>query len=345
MPSFYITGCDSGFGRDLVSRLYEKGHQVFAGCLLKQSIDDIEKKFPPGQGKGRVVAILLDVTDEASVYKAAETIKGLTDRLDGLVNNAGILIDAGPAEWSSTALFRKMLEVNVIGMSSVMKSVVDLIRQAQGRIVNVASLAGGFAFPCLGTYVATKYAVEGYSDSIRQDLHPWGVTVHVVEPGIFPMTGLYSAGATFKDAVTKRYAELPEGVQKAYGEGHLHSVREALTGSLYGVLSNKDRSKVSEAMEHALLSPSPKYRYRVGIDSKAMYLLSFLPEWLRDTVFELLPKWVLGLDVAPPAHAPKDGLSIAKSRYHAPTKRVFMVAILLLLSSLLLWAVLRVVWF
>ncbi|KAF4707033.1 hypothetical protein FOZ62_016540 [Perkinsus olseni] len=164
------------------------------------------------------------------------------------------------------------------------------------------------------------------------------------------MTGLYSAGATFKDAVTKRYAELPEGVQKAYGEGHLHSVREALTGSLYGVLSNKDRSKVSEAMEHALLSPSPnwfhRYRYRVGIDSKTMYLLSFLPEWLRDTVFELLPKWVLGLDVAPPAHAPKDGLSIAKSRYHAPTKRVFMVAILLLLllSSLLLWAVLRVVW-
>ncbi|KAF4736993.1 hypothetical protein FOZ63_005060, partial [Perkinsus olseni] len=124
------------------------------------------------------------------------------------------------------------------------------------------------------------------------------------------MTGLYSAGATFKDAVTKRYAELPEGVQKAYGEGHLHSVREALTGSLYGVLSNKDRSKVSEAMEHALLSPSPnwfhRYRYRVGIDSKTMYLLSFLPEWLRDTVFELLPKWVLGLDVAPPAHAPKD---------------------------------------
>ncbi|KAF4731165.1 Dehydrogenase, partial [Perkinsus olseni] len=148
MPSFYITGCDSGFGRDLVSRLYEKGHQVFAGCLLKQSIDDIGKEFPPGQGKGRVVAILLDVTDEASVHKAAETIKGLTDRLDGLVNNAGILIDAGPAEWSSTALFRKMLEVNVIGMSSVMKSVVDLIRQAQGRIVNVASLAGGFAFPC-----------------------------------------------------------------------------------------------------------------------------------------------------------------------------------------------------
>ncbi|KAF4757632.1 Dehydrogenase [Perkinsus olseni] len=102
MPSFYVTGCDSGFGIDLVNRLYEKGHQVFAGCLLKQSVDDIEKEFSPGQGKGRVVAILLDVTDEASVYKAAETIKGLTDRLDGLVNNAGILIDAGPAEWFVT---------------------------------------------------------------------------------------------------------------------------------------------------------------------------------------------------------------------------------------------------
>ncbi|EER05070.1 oxoacyl-acp eductase, putative [Perkinsus marinus ATCC 50983] len=219
MPSFYVTGCDSGFGRDIVARLYGKGHQVFAGCLLRESLEDLEQDFPRGakrfeKCKGNVVPIMLDVTDEESVLKAAEKIMGLTDRLDGLVNNAGILIDAGSAEWSSTPLFRKMLEVNVIGTSSVTKSVASLIRAAQGRIVNVASLAGGFGFPCVGTYVATKFAVEGYSDSIRQDFHPWGVTVHVIEPGIFPMTGLYSAGATFKDAVTKRFEELPQDIQK-----------------------------------------------------------------------------------------------------------------------------------
>ncbi|KAF4677687.1 Dehydrogenase [Perkinsus olseni] len=325
MPSFYITGCDSGFGRDLVSRLYEKGHQVFAGCLLKQSVDDIEKEFPPGQGKGRVVAILLDVTDEASVHKAAETIKGLTDRLDGLVNNAGILIDAGPAEWSSTASFRKMLEVNVIGMSSVMKSVVDLIRQAQGRIVNVASIVGHFSFPYLGTYGATKYAVEGYSDSIRQDLHPWGVTVHVVEPGIFPMTGLYSGGAVFQDGITGRYAELPRETQEVYGEAYLKSVTEALTEGCMASCPTRTDSEYPRPWNTHCSALLPSIVIEWAWTAERCTFMSFLPEWVRDMVNEFLQNWVFRVEAVPPVSAPKDGLSMAKSRYAAPTKLIFII--------------------
>ncbi|KAF4742795.1 Dehydrogenase, variant 3, partial [Perkinsus olseni] len=204
------------------------------------------------------------------------------------------------------------------------------------RIVNVASIVGHFSFPYLGTYGATKYAVEGYSDSIRQDLHPWGVTVHVVEPGIFPMTGLYSGGTVFQDAITGRYAELSRETQEVYGEAYLKSVTEALTEGLYGFLSNKDRFKVSEAMEHALLSPSPKYRYRVGLDCRTMYLLSFLPEWVRDMVNEFLQNWVFRVEAVPPVSAPKDGLSMAKSRYAAPTKLIFIIVIIFLSLIMLL---------
>ncbi|KAF4712961.1 hypothetical protein FOZ62_015988, partial [Perkinsus olseni] len=92
------------------------------------------------------------------------------------------------------------------------------------------------------------------------------------------MTGLYSGGATFQDGITGRYSELSRDTQELYGEAYLKSVTDTLTEGLYGFLSNKDRSKVSEAMEHALLSPYPKYRYRVGLDCRTMYLLSFLPE-------------------------------------------------------------------
>lgn len=153
--------------------------QVFAGVFLSQSVGELSSEY---EGKGNVVPIQVDVTSEDSVRAAAEFITEQLNGsgLDGVVNNAGLLVTPGPVEWTPIEAYKRMLDVNVIGMASVTKSVLPLIRKARGRIVNVASIAGRVGLPGQPAYCASKYAVEGYSDVLRRDMAPWGVTVRLI---------------------------------------------------------------------------------------------------------------------------------------------------------------------
>jgi len=93
--------------------------------------------------------------------------------------SAGILVQPCPTEWQSTQDFRDMLEVNVIGTAAVTQSVLPLIRQAKGRIVCTSSIAGRVGLPTESAYCASKFAVQGYADTLRRDMIPWGVSVHM----------------------------------------------------------------------------------------------------------------------------------------------------------------------
>jgi NAD(P)-dependent dehydrogenase (short-subunit alcohol dehydrogenase family) len=188
MGWYYVTGCDSGFGNIVVKQLDAAGHSVFAGCFSSDAMGKLEAETK------NVVPVQLDVTNEASVRAAAETIAKVLDGkgLDGLVNNAGILVAPGPAEWTPVKAFDTMLAVNVVGAAAVTNSVLPMVRQAQGRIVNVASIAGRMGLTSQPAYCASKYAMEGYSEVLRRDMIDWGVTVHIIEPGVFPNTGLYA---------------------------------------------------------------------------------------------------------------------------------------------------------
>ena len=195
---YYVTGTDSGFGAELVKMLANKKLNVFAGHFLPDSAKTLKEV------SDLIVPVQLDVTSDESVAAAAQVIKEKLEscggKLLGVVNNAGLLLQSGPTEWTPIANYQKMYDVNVLGTVRVTNSVLPFIRKSQGRIVNCASIAGRQGIPTQSAYCASKFAVEGYSESLRREMRSWGVSVHIVEPGVFAATGLYS---TYYDGVQK----------------------------------------------------------------------------------------------------------------------------------------------
>jgi len=319
----YITGCDSGFGR-IATDLFDKENiGVFAGVFFESSIEKLKTECP----SGRVVPIQVDVTSEASVAEAAIFIKEYLEKnsgqLTGVVNNAGILVQPCPAEWHSVKDFRDMFNVNVLGTASVTQSVLPLIRQSKGRIVCTSSIAGRFGLPTEAAYCASKYAVQGYADVLRREMIPWGVTVHIVEPGVFPNTNLYDR---FEKGLDSVWARLDPSLKEDYGEAHYRFLRKQLGHALktFGTL---DSSLVSKAYVHAVLDPQPKYRYRVGFDSKYIItLLSNLHESTSDSIATFDDPQV---PFVKPTKAPENGKAIAMGRMDKGWKK-FIATILII---------------
>jgi NAD(P)-dependent dehydrogenase (short-subunit alcohol dehydrogenase family) len=314
----YITGCDSGFGLLSVPLFEKAGFKVVAGCFLDKSIEKL--KSPT------VEAIKLDVRNEGSVLDAAEQIKSILaknpgDELYAVVNNAGILVQPCPAEWQSLKDFRDMFEVNVLGTVAVTNSVLPLIRASKGRIVCTSSIAGRVGLPTEAAYCVSKYGVQAYCDVLRRDMYPWGVTVHIVEPGVFPNTGLYERFQTGLDSV---WARLDPQLKADYGEDYYKFVRQLLGFSLKE-FGTTDNSLVPKAYVHAVTSPQAMYRYRVGADSK--YLITLVSNLHESTADHLLtmPDPAGRLKTVRPVKAPKNGLELAWSRYDKGWPRFLII--------------------
>ena len=132
--------------------------------------------------KGRILPVFLDVTDQAQIDAVAKQIADDGGSLDGVVNNAGIG-RGGPLEYLPLEIWREQLEVNVLGQVAVTKAVLPFIRAARGRIVFIGSIGGKVATMLMGPYNASKFAIEAIGESLRSELHLWGISVSVVEPG------------------------------------------------------------------------------------------------------------------------------------------------------------------
>eukprot|EP00914_Ancora_sagittata_P018251 GHVO01036073.1.p1 GENE.GHVO01036073.1~~GHVO01036073.1.p1 ORF type:complete len:204 (+),score=10.90 GHVO01036073.1:80-691(+) len=162
-----ITGCDMGFGRITALRLDRKGFNVFAACLTEKGKSDLDK----ASTSGRINSFLMDVRDTKSIERAYEHVKKSLPKgvgLWGVVNNAGIMQRRlGPAEWLTRADFELCCDVNVFGMAEVTRVFLPLVKMTKGRIVNTASVAGRMGFPGSAAYVASKFAVEGYCETLR----------------------------------------------------------------------------------------------------------------------------------------------------------------------------------
>jgi len=218
-----------------------------------------------------------------------------------------------------------MYEVNLIGTVSVTQSVLPLIRQARGRIVCTSSVAGRFGIPTQAAYCASKYAVQGYADVLRRDMIPWGVTVSIIEPGIFPNTSLYSRFQTGLDHVWGRLS--PE-LKEDYGESHYKFQREVLGFALkeFGTL---DSTLVPKVYVEAVCSSSQKYRYRVGNDSK--FLITLLANIHESTADSIATMSDARLPYVRPAKAPKEGKSLAISRMDKGWNRFLVIMAIILL--------------
>jgi NAD(P)-dependent dehydrogenase (short-subunit alcohol dehydrogenase family) len=177
-PVWFITGCSTGFGLELAKQAIEHGYRTVMTARDPSKLD--------GFGAADNVLVLkLDVTRPDQVAAAINAAKARFGVIDVLVNNAGIGYFAAIEE-GEEAEVRKMFEVNVFGLTAMIQAVLPGMRQCRsGCIVNVASLAGLRGFPALGQYNATKFAVEGLSEALRQEVEPLGIRVMVVEPSGF----------------------------------------------------------------------------------------------------------------------------------------------------------------
>jgi NAD(P)-dependent dehydrogenase (short-subunit alcohol dehydrogenase family) len=177
---WFITGTSRGFGREFAQSALERGDRVAATARDASSLDDLVAKYGDA-----VLPLALDVTDRNAVHTAVDTAHQHFGRLDVVVNNAGYGL-FGMVEEITEQQLRDQLETNLFGVLSVTQAVLPILReQGSGHIVQISTIGGIAAFPSLGGYHASKWALEGLSESLAQELAGTGVHVTLVEPGGF----------------------------------------------------------------------------------------------------------------------------------------------------------------
>jgi NAD(P)-dependent dehydrogenase (short-subunit alcohol dehydrogenase family) len=265
-----VTGASTGIGEACALYLDRIGYQVFAGVRKEADGSALKQR-----SSGRLVQLLLDVTEAGSIAAAADTVKKAVgdSGLLGLVNNAGVSL-AGPLEFLPIDVLRQQLEVNVVGQIAVTQAFLPLLRKGQGRIVNMGSVAGKLAMPFLGPYAASKFALEALTDSLRVELAPWNIHVSIVEPGNIA-TPIWNKGIAAADDLTRR---LPPEALALYGPAIAGMRRVVATLSQRGTSADS----VALAVAHALTSTRPRTRYVVGRGARLRIMLGRLPDRMRD---------------------------------------------------------------
>lgn len=186
-----VTGSNSGFGRLIVETLARQGHSVFAGmrAVAGRNASAAEELRALAEREHITLQVVeIDVTDDASAERAIASIVGIAGRLDVVVNNAGVAY-SGPLEAFTSKQVQQQFDTNVFGVLRVNRAVLPQMRkQGSGLLVQIGSVAGLVAVPFLGLYGATKFALEGLTESYRSELAPFGIDAVLIEPGTYPTT-------------------------------------------------------------------------------------------------------------------------------------------------------------
>lgn len=277
--AFLVTGASSGIGEATARHLDDLGYAVFAGVRSERDADALR-----AGASDRLVPVRLDVTDEEHIAQTADTIRAAVGGrgLGGVVNNAGIA-RGGPLEHLPIDEWRTQLEVNVVGQVAVTKAMLPLLRSARGRVVFIGSVSGRFGTPLMGPYAASKFAIEGLAESLRHELHRWGIRVSVVEPGAVK-TPIWEKG---RETTARLERELPPEAFEQYAD-QIAAIKKGIEQQDH---SGVPPLQVAEAVEHALVSPRPRDRYLVGRDAHVVGLLSRLaPDKVKDLIVRTLAR-------------------------------------------------------
>ena len=212
---WFVTGASKGLGLSLVKHLLNSGHRVAA---TSRNIDELRQAV--GTGSSEFLPLAVDLKTESSVAEAIAKTVAQFGKIDVVVNNAGYGL-LGSLEELSDEEARENFDINVFGSLNVIRNVLPHLRNQQsGHIINISSI-GGFtgAFPGFGIYCATKFAVEGFSESLATEVSALGIHVTVVEPGYF-RTEFLSSGSL---GVPKKQLEAYQSVRDAQN-AHQHQI-------------------------------------------------------------------------------------------------------------------------
>jgi NAD(P)-dependent dehydrogenase (short-subunit alcohol dehydrogenase family) len=206
-----VTGTSSGIGRATALRLEQMGFQVFATVRRPADADDLR-----AQGRGSLSPLLVDVTDPDSIRRASMAVQQAVgpQGLAGLVNNAGVGGLLSPLEFIPLERVRAVFEVNFFGLLAMTQAFLPLVRQGSGRIVNISSVATLFHSPYHGPYTAAKLAVNGITNSLRQEVKPLGVQVALVIVGTIH-TPIWERG---REQNEREYRGYPPEADTLYGK-------------------------------------------------------------------------------------------------------------------------------
>ncbi|MBC7749776.1 MAG: SDR family NAD(P)-dependent oxidoreductase [Methylotenera sp.] len=189
---WFITGISSGLGKSLVQSVIEIGDFVIGTFRSQTQADTFNNQY-----KGKAFAVVLDITKSDEIEKAIKIIIDKFEKVDVLVNNGGFGL-AGAIEETSTAEAREIFEANFFGALQVTQTFLPLFRQQKsGHIIQISSHGGFKAFPGFGIYNASKFALEGFSEALAQEIAPLGIKLTIVEPGPFRTN---FSGSSFKQA-------------------------------------------------------------------------------------------------------------------------------------------------
>lgn len=243
-PVWLITGCSTGFGRELAKLVLARGWRAVVTARDPATVADIAE----GHGD-RALVLPLDVTRLAQIEDVVAAAKRRFGRVDVLVNNAGYGYLAAIEEGEDAAV-RAMFETNVFGLIDMTKAVLPIMReQRSGMIANISSIGGLTSFAATGYYHGTKYAVEGISESLAIEVKPLGIDVMIVEPGPFRTNW---AGPSIKQSATRI-----EAYDATAGERRRQT--EARSGNQAG-----DPVRAAQAIVDATLSDTPPLRLLLG---------------------------------------------------------------------------------
>ncbi|MDL2401749.1 oxidoreductase [Rhizobium mayense] len=245
-PTWFITGASSGFGLAFARYALSKCYNVVATARAREKFQSLQP-----EGGHRLLTVELDVNRAAAAEQAIAAAITAFGGIDVLINNAGYAI-VGALEETPEAELRALMDTNFFGAMAVTRAALPHMRaRGKGAIVNISSMGGQMSFAGVGAYSATKFALEGYSEALAQEVAPFGIKVLIVEPGAF-RTSLVSNAERFMPS-HDAYRETLAGVRKAMLD---------MDGTQVG-----DPLKAAAAIDIALASENTPLRLQLGDDA------------------------------------------------------------------------------
>jgi NAD(P)-dependent dehydrogenase (short-subunit alcohol dehydrogenase family) len=272
-----ITGCSSGIGLVAAKTLSARGYRVFASVRKAQ---DVAKLQDLG-----LESLIVDLDDSASIKAAVTEILAKTGgTLDGLFNNAGYSI-SGAVEDMTRDMLRQQFESNVFGAIELTNLILPVMRkQGQGRIIFNTSMLGVVTIPYMGNYNASKFALEAFASTLRQELYATGIFVSIIAPG--------PIATEFRTNVRKNYQATLAGKNSAYADHYTKLAIDSATGPKKHKVTESPDAVVAKLIA-ALESPKPKSRYYIGMPANVAAMLRRL---LPDAGLDWVVRKMLGSD-------------------------------------------------
>lgn len=249
MKVWFITGASRGFGALVARKALEQGDAVVATARSPKAVTDRIGEHP------NLLPVALDVTDEAQATAAAQAAIDRFGRIDVLLNNAGFGL-MGAVEEATAAEVEAVYRTNVFGLLTVTRAILPYMRrQRSGRVLNISSIGGYRGAAGFGVYSSTKFAVEGLSEALHDELAPLGIHVTVIEPGYFRTDFLDASSLSVSPTIIADYAATA---------GRVRTVATDLSHNQPG-----DPNKLAEVLVAFVDAPNPPVRLPLGSDTVA----------------------------------------------------------------------------